>query len=76
MPNQVNPPIGIIGKKAWNILTKLEGTKKMSNPKEECKDDWHLSWKNLCKKYGSAEEADKHYNYAMTCPTCGEKRIL
>lgn len=42
----------------------------------KCPDDWHLSWKEIMKKYGYVEpETNKHYNCARTCPTCKEKRV-
>ena len=40
-----------------------------------CQDEWHLSWEEMIKKYGSDEEARKRPGPFRTCPTCGEKKI-
>ena len=56
---------------------------------QECKDDWHLSYEKLARDAANKrgghrgfppapwdyEEADKRYDPARTCPTCGEKKI-
>lgn len=43
---------------------------------EQCKDDWHLSRKEMLKKYGE-QEANKKYRFYRTfyrtCPSCGKK---
>ena len=41
---------------------------------EPCKDDWHLSYKELVEKYG-ANNSDNHYKPYRTCPSCGAKII-